>query len=314
MNEIKLLLLCGSRMAIPVMRDLVFFKQLAAVIIPQHCNEFEQEVRLLLKESAIPVLSVNKADQAAKLQQAIKKYQVNIGLMVTYTYRIPASVYEMPALGFFNLHPGPLPGYRGPDPVFWQIRNREAFASATLHKVDEDFDTGPIVLHEKIRLTETDTHGTLTTKLAELASRMVSVLLKLASLGLQIPSRPQDMARSGYFARQVAKDICIDWENMDALAIVALANACNPWNKGAVTKLNHKIIRFLEAEKTECQNASINKPRAGTIMEFEKRGILVATCDDSCLRVNYIYIDEGFFEATRLTGSGFKAGDRFINP
>ena len=159
-----MILLCGSRMALPVMRDLVFYQQLAAVAIPAYCRDFADEVQLLLKESGIPVLTVTRKDFVAELQQAIKKYGVTIGLMVTFSYKLPAAVFNLPPGGFFNIHPGPLPGYRGPDPVFWQIKNREPYASISLHKVADDFDTGSLVLSDKIRLNARDTHGSLTTK------------------------------------------------------------------------------------------------------------------------------------------------------
>ena len=67
MNETKMILLCGSRMALPVMRDLVFSQQLAAVVIPEYCKDFADEVQLLLKESGIPVLTVTRKDFVAEL-------------------------------------------------------------------------------------------------------------------------------------------------------------------------------------------------------------------------------------------------------
>ena len=93
MTETKVILLCGNRMALPVMRDLVFYQQLAAVVIPVHCTEFTQEVKLLLKESETPVLTVTGKNFVVELQQAIKKYGVTIGLMLTFSYKLPATVY-----------------------------------------------------------------------------------------------------------------------------------------------------------------------------------------------------------------------------
>ena len=313
MSETKLILLCGSRMALPVMRDLVFYQQLAVVVIPEHCTEFTQEVQQLLKESGIPVLSVTKKDHVAKLQGAIKKYEATIGLMVTFTYKLPASVYSMPANGFFNMHPGPLPTYRGPDPVFWQIKNREEYAGIAIHKVDDDFDTGAIVLSDKIRLSVTDTHGILTAKLAGLATRLVGVLIKMAGLGIDIPSRPQDQTKAKYYKRQSASDITINWQTMDAATIIALVNAGNPWNKGAVTKINHKIIRILGAQKADRETNDRASMEPGIIMAVEEKSILVSALNNGGLRVWYLYTDEGFLEAARLSELGFFAGNRFEN-
>ena len=311
MSEIKVILLCGSRMALPVMRDLFFFKQLAVVVIPEHCTEFIQEVELLLKDSGIPVLTVTKKDYTSKLLLAIKKYTPTLGLMVTFTYKLPASVYNMPAKGFFNMHPGPLPAYRGPDPVFQQIKNREEYAAVTIHKVDDDFDTGQVVLSDKIRLLVTDTHGILTSKLAELAARLVGVLIKMAGLDIDIPSRIQNNENIMYYKRQSAIDITINWATMDAETIIALANACNPWNKGAVTKLNNKIIRVLEAEKIIVENNTDKAIAPGNIIAIEEKGIIVSTIFNSRIRVTYVYTDEGFLPASRMRELGFSAGNMF---
>ena len=311
MNETKLILLCGSRMALPVMRDLVFSQQLAAVVIPEHCRDFTDEVQLLLKESGIPVLTVTKKDFVTKLQGAIKQYGATIGLMVTFTYKLPAVVYNLPPNGFFNMHPGPLPNYRGPDPVFWQIKNREPYAGIAIHKVDDDFDTGNLVLSDKIRLAATDTHGILTTKLAELAARLTGVLVKMAGFGFAIPSRQQDNAKAIYHKRQGATEITINWQTMDAETIIALTNACNPWNKGAVTKINNKLIRILESEKIIIDQNTVQPVSPGAILAIDEKGIVVSVINNARLLIKYIYIDEGFLPASRLAEIGFTIGNSF---
>jgi len=50
--------------------------------------------------------------------------------------------------GFFlNVHPGILPSYRGLDPVLWSIYNDDP-VGATVHKIDADIDSGPILVSE----------------------------------------------------------------------------------------------------------------------------------------------------------------------
>lgn len=311
MNETKLILLCGSRMALPVMRDLVFYQQLAAVVIPEHCRNFTDEVQLLLKESGIPVLTVTKKDFVTKLQQAIKKYGATIGLMVTFTYKLPAAVYNLPPDGFFNMHPGPLPGYRGPDPVFWQIKNQESYAGIAIHKVDDDFDTGNMVLSDKIRLAATDTYGILSTKLAELAARLTGVLVKMAGFGIAIPSRPQNNEKAVYHKRQGPAEISINWQTMDAETIIALVNACNPWNKGAVTKINNRLIRILESEKIIAGENTVQQVAPGVIQAIDEKGIVVSAINNTSLIIKYVYIDEGFLPASRLAEIGFAIGNNF---
>lgn len=255
------------------MQELIFFQQLAVVAVPRNRREIVENVQALLKDTGIPIVELEKRSFAEDLCRAIKQYNVNLGLMMTFGYRIPAAVYNLPAKGFFNVHPGPLPGYRGADPVFWQIANREEQAGVSIHKPNDGYNTGPLVLTQKIKITVSDTYGILHSKLAALAAVMVRVLLKLAAYDINIPSKPQP-ASTVYYARQGEKEVGINWQEMDAGRIIALIHACNPWNKGAVTKFNNRILRILLAEKYPNVNAAGKHP--GSITVLEDKSILVS--------------------------------------
>lgn len=309
MNETKVILLCGSRISLPAMRNLVFYNQLAVVVIPAHCKEFVLEVQHVLRECAIPIITVNKKDFTNQLLQAIKEYQVHVGLMITFTYKLPAAVYQLPKKGFYNMHPGPLPTYRGPDPVFQQIKNREPYAGITIHKVEEEFDKGAVVLTDKIRLSVNDTYGLLTEKLGETAARLIDTLMKMAALDIDIPMRRQDETKVVYYKRQSAPDITINWETMTADDIIALVNACNPWNKGAVTRIGQKVIRILEAEKILVAEKAKLPLQNAVITSADENGVIAATLGGELLRITYIYTDEGFLHTSRMLAIGLSPGD-----
>ena len=309
MSELKVILLCSSRFAIPAMQELVFFKQLAIVAVPRNRPEMVENVRSVLTGLDIPILELDKASFAKELTRAIQKYKVTVGIMMTFGYIIPASVFNLPEKGFYNVHPGPLPGYRGADPIFRQIKNKEPNAGVTIHKLDEGLDTGPVVLRQMMKLEKTDTYGILTSKLAQLAAGMVRVLLKLATFDLSIPSKPQDESKAVYYKKQAAKDITINWQQMDASDIIALINACNPWNKGAVTKFNNRIIRMVEAEKLK--DITSNNYPAGTVTGMGERSIDVSTLNGCIIKIHIIYVDEGFLNAASLVQVGVTPGCRF---
>jgi methionyl-tRNA formyltransferase len=150
-------------------------------------------------------------------------------------------------------------------------------------------------------------------KLSELASRLAGTVVKMAGLGLAIPARPQDETKARYFNRQTIADISINWDTMDAETIIALINACNPWNKGAAAKLNYKIIRLLAAQKAEVSEPESDTVLPGTIVAINETGMLVSLRDNGWLSVTYIYTDEGFLNASRIPELGFKVGDKFVN-
>jgi methionyl-tRNA formyltransferase len=57
----------------------------------------------------------------------------------------------------FNFHPGILPHYRGSGAFTWSIINGEKSTGITLHEIDKDIDTGPIIT---VREFDIDDHAT----------------------------------------------------------------------------------------------------------------------------------------------------------
>ena len=49
---------------------------------------------------------------------------------------------------FVNLHNGPLPRYRGVNPINWALKNNELKHGVTLHDIDSGIDTGDIIDQE----------------------------------------------------------------------------------------------------------------------------------------------------------------------
>jgi len=60
-----------------------------------------------------------------------------------------------------NFHPGILPEYRGAGAYSWAIINKEKEAGVTLHEIDYNIDSGPIISIEKTLIHPTDTSETL---------------------------------------------------------------------------------------------------------------------------------------------------------
>ncbi|MBK8608714.1 MAG: hypothetical protein IPL84_01850 [Chitinophagaceae bacterium] len=310
-EDIKALLLCCSRFAFPVIQQLAYFGQLGAVLIPDHCPEIIEEIREMLKATDIPVIESSKTAFEEKACSAIEQYQVNLGLVLTFSFMIPRTVFSLPAKGFFNVHPGPLPAYRGADPIFHQVKNREKYAGLAIHKVDAGADSGDIVLQEKIPLHTDDTYGILSEKLAVLAVKLTGTLIHILSMGFAAPSKPQDESKAHYYPKQSNEELTIDWLTQDAASIIALINACNPHNKGAATKINTKLIRLLQAENIPYDNVEPVPP--GTILYLDDEYMDIAVTGGQRLRVKFIYIEEGFLPPAALKQFGLAPGIIFEN-
>ena len=309
MKEIRSLALCSTRFAGPAMHRLLQAGMLAAVAVPAGNDEAAEYAAAVLRGANIPVISVSKKNFEKELLQVIAEHHINLGLVLTFSWKITVPVFSAPVLGFYNFHPGPLPLYRGADPIFQQIKRGEPVAGITLHLLDEGIDTGPIVMQEKIKLLPNDTYGLLTTKLAFTAMKMLDVLLRMLSMDIVPPQKKQDAGISTFYKKQGAADVIIRWNEMAAGEIVALMHACNPWNKGAVTQINNMILRLPLGRKMPAVAGSQHLP--GTIISIVDNEMVISALNGEGVSVAFVHMEEGILNAGRLGEFNITAGSRF---
>jgi methionyl-tRNA formyltransferase len=311
MNEVKALILCNNPIAVPGIKEFLFFGKVGAIGIPKRNKEMKDILDRMMADSGVPLLLLDKNDYKEKITQAIQQNQVTVGFMMTFPFIIPPEILSLPAKGFINFHYGLLPQCRGPHPILWHLLNNDTEAGVTIHKVDEGIDTGPVIIQEKIPIEYNDTYGSLQSKLAYLAAKLAANLLKILSYGTILPAVPQDETKAGYFEMATAADLTINWAEMSAQKIERLVNACNPWNKGAGTSISNWVLGITEVEIIgECEGG-ISSP--GNILACNKEaGLIVSTIDNKKLKINIVYTNEGFFSGSRLAGFNVKAGDSFI--
>lgn len=91
-----------------------------------------------------------------------------------YYYKIPV-FHEIPTV---NIHPTLLPYGRGPWPMPYDILNERKEGGVTVHKVEEGFDEGDILMQTDFSISSEETHETLMEKVYEKLSYMIPDLVK----------------------------------------------------------------------------------------------------------------------------------------
>jgi len=89
-------------------------------------------------------------DQLSNAATILNASQPDLILMSCFPRKLPASIYQLPMLGCFNLHPSLLPQYRGPSPVHWQCEHKVAQSGVSVHQVNAEFDQGDIAIQKHI--------------------------------------------------------------------------------------------------------------------------------------------------------------------
>jgi len=86
---------------------------------------------------------------------------------------LPKVVWSIPIYGTFNIHASLLPQYRGAAPINHAIINNETESGLTTFFIDEEIDTGKIIMQQKISISKDDNAGILHDNLMELSREIV---------------------------------------------------------------------------------------------------------------------------------------------
>jgi len=82
---------------------------------------------------------------------------LDVTLCWGFNWKLPQEALDVPRLGSVNNHPALLPRHRGPYPLAWTFREGDAAFGSTWHRMDAEFDTGPILAQSSVPVEDTDT-------------------------------------------------------------------------------------------------------------------------------------------------------------
>ncbi|MDO7886491.1 methionyl-tRNA formyltransferase [Hymenobacter cheonanensis] len=298
----------SSTLGLPLLQVLAEQGAVAAVAVPHVPARPDQPEQVAQAAAALglPVTRLHHASLAADLRTWLGENPPAAVLVFMLPWRVPAALLTVPRLGFLNFHLAALPGYRGPEPLFWQLRNGEPAGAVTVHRMTASFDTGPIVLAQPVPIGPGDTHGLHRTRLAHAAVAVGQQLLAgLRGEAPLPPEQPQDEAAAHYWPRATLADVCINWHE-PAEAIARLVRATNPWNRGALATLRGQPLRVLAA--TARPETAAAPP--GTVVWAEPgQGLLVACGASQLVQLDIVALDEGYFTGGQLAALGVPVGE-----
>ncbi len=115
-------------------------------------------------ENELTTINISSKQELLEQEEYLKSLNPDVGLVASFGYLIPKSVYEAPRHGTFNIHPSLLPKYRGVSPMQQAILDGLTETGVTLMKINEKFDTGPIIKQVSFSIALTDTTYNLAQK------------------------------------------------------------------------------------------------------------------------------------------------------
>jgi len=237
------------------------------------------------------------ADVAAKLDCAVmsaervrdpafadwlRDERVDMLINVHALYIIHGDVVAAPAIGSFNLHPGPLPRYAGLNAPSWAIVNGESRHAVTLHWMAAGVDTGAIAYESWFDLAPDATGLSCSMQCTRLGVPLVEKLVTTAlDDPAAIPARSQDSGeRVLYRKNDVPFDGKIDWGRTAAVldAFIRAADyhpMPSPWGH-PTTGLGDASLEVIKVARS---GRTCEVP-PGTLGAVEDGAVGVATGDE----------------------------------
>lgn len=141
-------------------------------LLPPHANH---TIITLAQSLNIPVIPPRDAPETDAI------------VVACFPRRLSANFLSRARRAALNIHPSWLPQYRGPAPVFWQLRDGVTAPGVTLHRMTAELDAGNIVAQSCVQLPA----GASGPQIDQLLAGAGAQLLQTALTGGELTGSPQ---------------------------------------------------------------------------------------------------------------------------
>lgn len=226
-------------------------------------------------ELGLPILQPVKLKDPDFLSE-VKAFAADLFVVVAFRM-LPQVLWSMPRLGTFNLHSSLLPNYRGAAPINWAVVNGEDKTGVTTFFINENIDTGEILLQKETRIAKDEDAGSLHDRLMQIGAELVLETANALEKG-ELKPRAQDEVQSLKDAPKIFKeDLRID-PKLKTEEVYNLIRGMSPF-PGAWAKISingeEKTLKIFASEILENPSAG----ELGKIEILEKNQIILHLID-----------------------------------
>ena len=308
-NQIKIMILCGGKFAFPTLQLLGFEKFICAIGIGEGNTFIVENLEKECFKTNLPFQSFPNKKSVEALKNWITEIQPDYIFSISFPFLITTSILSYGKHKFINFHPAQLPEYRGPMPIFHTLRYQETQTAVSVHYIEEKFDTGAIIFSDTVTINSVDTYGDIAVKLSEQTAQSALNMANMLQFSSTIPSAPQNEEDAYYYEKPNKFDTFINWKQMNGSEIIALINACNPWNIGADTTYMGKQIKIISAI---CA-AEIHNENPGVILKINNDSTFnIACAENEQITIELLSTDEGIMTAKKFTTIKKRVGHYFV--
>jgi methionyl-tRNA formyltransferase len=226
-------------------------------------------IHVLAEENNLSVRTPNSLEEDFDYFQ-----QLNVDLVVVVAYGqiISKQFLQLPKYGFLNVHASLLPKWRGAAPIQRSVMAQDSATGISIMKIEEQLDSGPVLLVESMKLNLSTTSGEVENYLSNIGGDKILEAIQLIEEG-KARFIPQDEDKATYAKKIKKEDEIIHW-NKSAKEIIAQIHGLNP-RPGACFTYKEEKIKIWKAEYV----AKNDKP--GLVMDNQ----LCISCGKGALKI-----------------------------
>ena len=185
----------------------------------------------LVSDMLVPVVTL-KDKNWTKITKFITSKKPDLGIVAGFSHILPNDILKIPRYGFWNLHAGSVPKYRGGSPLNWQLINGEVRAGLSILKMTPGIDDGPILSSTNFKIEDTDTILDLHIRANKLFPLLLLPLLSNLPESLR-KSKVQSRIGARYWHQRNERDGQIDWINSNSQQVYNFVRAISKPYPGA---------------------------------------------------------------------------------
>lgn len=234
-----------------------------------------------LQESAVKKYAVEQnlkvlQPSNLKAEDFLKELRsLNANLQVVVAFRmLPEVVWKIPEFGTFNLHASLLPQYRGAAPINWAIINGEKETGVSTFFIDEQIDTGEMIMQERVDIAPTETAGSLHDKLMIKGAELVLKTLNAISEDTVTTTSQKEAGELKTAYKFTRENTRINW-NWSLGRIYNFVRGLNPYPTAWTQLVNGREELMMKIYDCEPQPAQHEQPVGKVTVEGKNIKIAV---------------------------------------
>lgn len=247
-------------------------------------------VKMAAENHSLPILQP-KSLKDPEFIEALENLDADLFVVVAFRM-LPKAVWKIPRYGTINLHASLLPNYRGAAPINHALINGEKVTGVTTFLIDDEIDTGKILLQDEIPISSDDDAGMLHDKLMVRGAALVIKTIEGISDNSIVPKDQSVLLKYGEKPKMAPKifpdDCIIHWnEAADTVYNFIRGLAPYPGARQFLTKNDERLMFKVCKCHPILERHNMNP---GTLVSDGKSFLQIA-CNDGFISIDNIKIE-----------------------